>query len=57
MHDEGEEYAKQLRAAAVPVEYVEFPGMIHGFFINLGLIDDAERAHKNISQFLQRVWA
>ena len=56
LRDEGSAYAAQLRDANVPVEHVEFPGMIHGFFGYLGLVDDAERAHHIVAQFLQRVW-
>ncbi|MDC1198914.1 alpha/beta hydrolase, partial [bacterium] len=56
LRDEGAAYAVQLRTANVPVEHVEFPGMIHGFFGYLGLVDDAERAHHTVAQFLQRIW-
>lgn len=56
LHDEGVDYAKQLQAAGVAVEQVNFPGMVHGFFSYLGLVDDAERAHETVARFLRGVW-
>lgn len=56
LHDEGVGYAQQLRAADVPVEHVNFPGMIHGFFSYLGLVDDAARAHETVARFLNETW-
>ena len=56
LHDEGVMYADQLRSAGVPVRHVDFPGMTHGFFGFLGLVDDAERAHQTVDSFLRSVW-
>lgn len=56
LHDEGVEYFHQLQAAGVQAEHVEFPGMVHAFFNYLGFVDDAERAHETVAQFLRRVW-
>src|SRR5262249_32758641 len=41
LHDDVERYADALRGAGVPVEYKEFPGMIHGFFGLVTAVDDA----------------
>ena len=53
LHDEAAAYGTQLDAAGVAVEHLDFPGMTHGFFGYLGLVDDAERAHEAIAEFLR----
>ena len=48
LHDDGERYAAALRAAGVPVEYKEYPGMIHGFFGMMPAVDDAMNAQRAV---------
>lgn len=57
LHDEGVDFAARLKAAGVPMEHAECPGMIHGFFTYLGQVDDAEQAHRTVAGFLKRVWS
>ena len=56
LRDEGVAYAEQLQAAGVSVEMTEYPGMIHGFFGYLGLMDDAEAAHQRVAAYLKGIW-
>lgn len=44
LRDEGKAYADRLDEAGVPVTYVNYPGMIHGFFGMRGLIPKAREA-------------
>ncbi|HUB85012.1 MAG TPA: alpha/beta hydrolase [Rhizomicrobium sp.] len=44
LKDEGRDYADALDGAGVPVTYVNYPGMIHGFFSFRGLIPKAREA-------------
>jgi acetyl esterase len=48
LHDDGESYAEALRRAGVPVEYREYPGMIHGFFGTVPIVDDAMAAQRQV---------
>lgn len=54
LYHEGSTYGAQLQSADVPVEHVDFPGMTHGFFGYLGLVDAAETAHQTVADFLKR---
>lgn len=44
LRDEGKAYADALDAAGVSVTYVNYPGMIHGFFSMRGMIPKAREA-------------
>jgi acetyl esterase len=57
LHDDGESYAEALRRAGVPVEYREYPGMIHGFLGMVPVVDDATVAQRQISSPFKRAFA
>ena len=44
LRGEAETYAARLRADAVPVELITFPGEIHGFLQMRGVLTDARSA-------------
>jgi acetyl esterase len=53
LRDEGEAYAVRLQAANVPVEYVCYPGMIHGFASLAGVIDAGKRVIDQVAAALR----
>jgi len=57
LHDDGESYAGALRRAGVPVEYREYPGMIHGFLGMVPVVDDAMNAQRQIWTAFKRAFA
>jgi acetyl esterase/lipase len=57
LHDDGERYAEALRRAGVPVEYKEFPGMIHAFFGMVPQVDDAMNAQRMVWDAFKRAFA
>ncbi len=52
LRDEGEEYARRLEQAGVPVMYRTFPGQFHGFFTMGKLLDQANIAVRDIGAWL-----
>ena len=57
LHDDGERYAAALRGAGVPVEYREYPGMIHAFFGMVPAVDDAMNAQRAVWAAFKRAFA
>ena len=57
LHDDGESYADALRRAGVPVEYREYPGMIHGFLGMVPVVDDAMNAQRQVWAAFKRAFA
>ena len=57
LHDDGESYAEALRRAGVPVEYREYPGMIHGFLGMVPVVDDAMNAQRQVWAAFRRAFA
>jgi acetyl esterase len=57
LRDEGEAYARQLRAAGVEVELRRFPGQIHGFFNIVGVGRTSRAANTEIADRLRAALA
>jgi acetyl esterase len=55
LRDEGELYAKRLRAAGVPTDLSRWAGMNHGFLFWVGIVDRAGDAMAECCTWLRRV--
>ena len=53
LRDEGDEYAKRLKEAGVPMTYRHFPGQFHGFFTMGKLLQQANVAVSEIAGWLK----
>jgi len=53
LRDEGDEYARRLKDAGVPVTYRHFPGQFHGFFTMGKLLQQANVAAGEIGDWLK----
>ncbi len=51
--DEGRAYAEKMRAAGVPVEYAEYPDMVHGFFLFGGVLETTNAAIQRCCEALR----
>ena len=56
LHDDGQRYTEALRRADVPVEYKEYPWMIHGFFGMMPAVDDAMNAQRAVWAAFKRAF-
>lgn len=54
LSDEGRAYGGRLRAAGVPTETEEFPGLIHGFLSMGAVIPEARQAIERIARFVRQ---
>ncbi len=55
LRDEGDEYARRLQEAGVPVTHRSFPGQFHGFFTMGKLLQQANVAASDIGAWLKRL--
>ena len=56
LRDEGDAYAARLIEAGVPVELDRYEGMIHGFCVYLGRLEQAGVAVARMSAALRRIF-
>ena len=55
LRDDGRNYHVALHDAGVPVTYVEYDGMIHGFYWMQGIADGAKRLHADLAEAIREV--
>jgi acetyl esterase len=56
LHDEGVAYAERLKSDGVPVELIDYHGMVHGFFQFAGALDVAKAAHRDACLAIRRAF-
>ncbi len=57
LHDEGVAFAEAMAAAGTPVEHIDWPGMIHGFFSFAPFLDEGKAAQRLACERLRTVFA
>lgn len=57
LRDEGERYAGRMLDAGVPVEVIQYHGVVHGFVTRWHAMRRAERAHDDLADALRRAMA
>ena len=53
LRDDGRAYHAALHEAGVPVTYVEYDGMIHGFYWMQGVVDGTKRLHEDLAEAIR----
>jgi acetyl esterase len=56
LRDEGASYAERLQLHGVAARHSPYPGMIHNFFLYVGLIDQATTAIDEMTDWLRFLW-
>jgi acetyl esterase len=56
LHDEGVALAEAMAAAGTPVDHVDWPGMIHGFFSSAPYLDEGKAAQRLACERLRAVF-
>ena len=54
--DEGKDYAERMQKEGVPVEYRNYPDMVHGFITMGRVLDTANAALADCAQALKKAW-
>ena len=54
--DDVRAYVARLLQGGVSVDYVEYPGTVHGFFANPHVLDAARDAHVRVARSLRLAW-
>ena len=57
LKDEGAAYARRLSEAGVPTKYMDYDGMIHGFFYMWAMIDRGKEALADVAETLKATFA
>lgn len=57
LHDEGVALAEAMAAAGTPVDHVDWPGMIHGFFSFAPYLDEGKAAQRLACERLRAAFA
>ena len=53
LRDEAEVFARRLEAAGVPVTLSRYDGMVHGFFLMVGVVDAGSELIDEIASWLR----
>ena len=56
LKDEGKAYADKLNRAGVAAVYVDYPGMVHGFFNMSGMVPTAREAIADAAKALRKAF-